>query len=97
MLRYLGMLILWNSEQKGYNLDDSIQLVETSNRQKRVVRIVERGVTRVNEPNVSLVLKSAELILLMSAIVNILNSIKSSKWGVMSPVSMENIALFVPA
>ena len=91
MLRDLGMLILWNSEQKGYNLDDSIQLVETSNRQKRVVRIVERGVTRVNEPNVSLVLKSAELILLMSAIVNILNSIKSSKWGVMSPVSMENI------
>ena len=62
-----------------------------------MVRIVERGVTRVSEPNVSLVLKSAELILLMSAIANILNSKKSSKWGVMSPVSMENIALFVPA
>jgi hypothetical protein len=40
-----------------------IPLVETSNRQKRVVRIVDRGVTRVNEPNVSFVLKSAELIL----------------------------------
>jgi len=62
-----------NSKQKGYDFDDFIQLVETSNRQKRVVRIVERGVTRVSEPNVSLVLKSAELILLMSAIVNILN------------------------
>jgi hypothetical protein len=36
------------------DLDDLIQLVETSNRQKRVVRIVERGVTRVSEPNVSL-------------------------------------------
>jgi hypothetical protein len=58
---------------------------------------VERGVTRVREPNVSLVLKSAELILLMSAIVNILNGKQSSKWGGMSPVSMENIALFVPA
>jgi hypothetical protein len=66
-------------------------------RQKRVVRIVERGVTRVTEPNVSLVLKSAELILLMSAIVNILNGKGSSKWGGMSPVSMENIALFFPA
>lgn len=97
LLRDFGMLILWNSEQNGYDLDDLIQLVETSNRQKRVVRIVERGVTRVSEPNVSLVLKSAELILLMSAIVNILNSKKSSKWGVMSPVSMENIALFIPA
>jgi hypothetical protein len=95
--RDLGMLMLWNSKQKGYDLDDFIQLVETSNRQKRVVRIVERGVTRVSEPNVSLVLKSAELILLMSAIVNILNGKQSSKWRGMSPVSMENIALFVPA
>jgi hypothetical protein len=71
--RDLGMLILWNSKQKGY------------------------GVTRVSEPNVSLVLKSAELILLMSAIVNTLNGKQSSKWRGMSPVSMENIALFVPA
>jgi hypothetical protein len=97
LLRDLGMLILWNSKQEGYDLDDLIQLVETSNRQKRVVRIVERGVTRVSEPNVSLVLKSAELILLMSAIVNILNGRQSLKWRGMSPVSMENIVLFVPA
>jgi hypothetical protein len=89
--------MLWNSKQKGYDLDDLIQMVEISNRQKRVVRIVERGVTRVSEPNVSLVLKSAELILLMSAIVNILKAKKSLKWTGMSPVSMENIALFVPA
>ncbi len=97
LLRDLGKLILWNNEQKGYDLDDLIQMVETSNRQKRVVRIVERGVTRVTEPNVSLVLKSAELILLMSAIVNILNGKESLRWRGMSPVSMENIALFVPA
>ena len=32
--RDLGMLIFWNSKQKGYDLDDLIQLVETSNRQK---------------------------------------------------------------
>jgi hypothetical protein len=62
-------------------------------RQKRVVRIVERGVTRISEPNVSL----SEAILLMSAIVNILNGKQSSKWRGMSPVSMEDIALFVPA
>ncbi|NQE53772.1 hypothetical protein C5S29_09275 [ANME-1 cluster archaeon GoMg3.2] len=91
------MLIIWNSKQKGYGLNDLIQLVETSNRQKSVVRIVERGVTRVSEPNVSLVLKSAELILLMSAIVNILNGKQSSKWRGMSPVSMKNIALFIHA
>ena len=97
LLRDLGKLILWNCEQKGYDLDDLIQNVETSNRQKRVVRIVERGVTRVTEPNVSLVLKSAELILLMSGIANILNSRGSLKWKGMSPISMDNIALFIPA
>jgi len=73
-----------------------IRLVETSNRQKRVVRIVERGVTRVTEPNVSMVLKSAELILLMSGIVNILNCKGSQEWKRWSPVCKENIAFFVP-
>ena len=96
ILRDLGELILWNSEQKNFDMDSLIQLVETSNRQKRVVRIVERGVTRVTEPNVSMVLKSAELILLMSGIVNILNCKESQKWEGWSPVSMENIAFFVP-
>jgi hypothetical protein len=97
LLRDLGRLILWNTEKKGYDLDALIQLVETSNRQKRLVRIVERGVTRVNEPNVSLSLKSAELILLMSAIANVLNGSGSLKWEGWSPVKMENIALFIPA
>jgi len=110
LLRDLGMLILWNSEQKAYDLDDLIQLVETSNRQKRVVRIVERGVMRVNEPNVNSAkhfdqtflkfeLKFAELILLMSAIVNIIGAKESSKKKGLSLVlvSMENIVLFVPA
>jgi hypothetical protein len=67
LLRDLGKLVLWNSEQKNFQLD-LIQLIETSNRQKRLVRIVERGVTRVHEPNVSLNLKTSELILLMVGI-----------------------------
>jgi len=58
---------------------------------------VERGVTRVSEPNVSLVLKSAELILLMFAIVNILNGKQSPKWRGTSHVSMGHIALFFSA
>ena len=70
--RDFGMLIIWNSKQRGYNLDDLIQMVEISNRQTRVIRIVERGVTRVSEPNVSMVL--------LSAIVNLLKAKKSSKW-----------------
>jgi hypothetical protein len=96
LLRDLGELILWNSQHWDFDMDYLIQLVETSNRQKRVVRIVERGVTRVTEPNVSMVLKSAELILLMSGIVNLLNNKESQKWKAWSPVCTENIAFFVP-
>jgi len=89
-----GKLVLWNEGQKNFQLDDLIQLVKTSNRQKRLVRIVERGVTRVYEPNVSLMLKTSELILLMVGIMNIQR--KRVEWQ-MSPISMENIALYIPA
>ena len=94
LLRDTGKLVLWNEGQKNFQLDDLIQLVETSNRQKRLVRIVERGVTRVYEPNVSLMLKTSELILLMVGIMNIQR--KRVEWQ-MSPISMENIALYIPA
>ena len=94
LLRDLGKLVLWNEGRKNFQLDDLIQLVETSNRQKRLVRIVERGVTRVHEPNVSLMLKASELILLMVGITNLKR--ERVKWQI-SPVSMENIALYIPA
>jgi hypothetical protein len=94
LLRDLGKLVLWNEGRKNFQLDDLIQLVETSNRQKRLVRIVERGVTRVREPNVSLMLKASELTLLMVGIINLKR--ERVKWQI-SPVSMENIALYIPA
>ncbi len=59
------------------------------------MRIVERGVTRVHEPNVSLNLKTSELILLMAGIMNLRR--ERVEWEIRSPVSMENIALYVPA
>jgi hypothetical protein len=95
LLRDLGKLVLWNEGRMNFQMDNLIQLIETSNRQKRLVRIVERGVTRVHEPNVSLMLKSSELILLMVGIMNLKR--ERVKWDLRSPVSMENIALYIPA
>jgi hypothetical protein len=94
LLRDRGELVLWNEGGKNFQIDDFIQLIETSNRQKRLVRIVEWGVTRVHEPNVSLILKASELILLMMGIINIRR--ERVEWQ-MSPISMENIALYFPA
>jgi hypothetical protein len=95
LLRDLGKLVLWNVGQYGFQLDNLIQLIETSNRQKRLVRIVERGVIRAHEPNVSLMLKASELILLMVGIMNLEREKIDIKTR--SPVSMENIALYIPA
>ncbi len=95
LLRDLGKLILWNVGQNDIQLDNLIQLIETSNRQKRLVRIVERGVIRAHEPNVSLMLKASELILLMVGIMNLKR--EKIDWKTRSPVSMENIALYIPA
>jgi hypothetical protein len=95
LLRDLGKLVLWNVGQNNFQLDNLIQLIETSNRQKRLVRIIERGVIRAHEPNVSLMLKASELILLMAGIMNLKR--KKIDWKTRSPVSMENIALYIPA
>ena len=86
--------MLWNEGGKNFQIDDRIQLIETSNRQKRLVKIVERGVTRVYEPNVSLMLKASELIVLMVGIITIRQ--ERVEWQ-MSPISMENSALYFPA
>ena len=96
LLEDLGSLVLWAQRQQGIRLDHLAQLIETSNRQKRVVRIMERGVTRVHEPNVSLVLKSAELLLCAIAVWRIHEGARRLV-DVENPVSLEGIILFRPA
>jgi hypothetical protein len=71
--------------------------VTGNNCQKTLPLVTAYIAIPLNEPNVSLLLKSAELILLMSAIANVLSDSGSLKWEGWSPVKMENIALFIPA
>jgi hypothetical protein len=96
LLEDLGSLVLWAQRQQGIRLDHLAQLIETSNRQKRVVRIMERGVTRVHEPNVSLVLKSAELLLCAIAVWRIHEGARRLI-EVENLVSLDGIVLFRPA
>jgi len=49
LLEDLGSLVLWAQQQQGIKIDHLAQLIETSNRQRRGCRIVERGVTRVHD------------------------------------------------
>ena len=96
LLEDLGSLVLWTQRRQGIKLDHLAQLIETSNRQKRVVRIIERGVTRVHEPNVSLALKSAELLLCAIAVWRLHEGARRLV-EVGNPVSLDGIVLFRPA
>ena len=96
LLEDLGSLVLWSQRQQGIKLDHLAQLIETSNRQKRVIRIVERGVIRVHEPNVSVVLKAAELLLCSIAAWRLNEGARRQK-PVHNPVSLDGIVLFKPA
>ncbi len=96
LLEDLGSCVLWAQRQQGIKLDHLAQLIETSNRQKRVIRIVERGVTRVHEPNVSLVLKCAELLLCCMAVWRLNEGARRLQY-VTNPVSLDGIVMFTPA
>jgi hypothetical protein len=96
LIEDLGSLILWNVAKAELDIDNICQLVETSNRLKRVVRIIERGVTRAHNPNISIYLKSSELVLCICMLLNI--STRSS-FGDKKPVSkssLQKISFFTP-
>ena len=96
LLEDLGSVILWAQKEQDIKLDHLAQLIETSNRQKRVIRIIERGVTRVHEQNVSLVLKCAELLLCCIAIWRLNEGIRRLE-VVENPVSLDGVVMFMPA
>jgi hypothetical protein len=86
-------------------LDNLLKHIDLINKIGKSVRedseigkiIASREHIFVNDVNVRKLLRDlGELILLMSGIVNILNSKESQKWEGWSPVCTENIAIFVP-
>lgn len=93
LIELLGDLILINVEPHVAGLSDIIQRIGTSNRQKRVVRIIERGVTRSPLYQASLYMKSAELILTMAAIWNVLHG---NSRGYLGHAHVGRISMFEP-
>ena len=97
LIEDLGSLILWNVAKTKLNIDNICQLVETSNRLKRVVRIIERGVTRAHNPNISIYLKSSELVLCMCMLMNISTHRSSDGEKPISKASLQKISFFTPS
>jgi len=99
LIEDFGSLILWNVAKAELDIDNICQLVETSNRLKRVVRIIERGVTRAHNPKISLYLKSSELVLCMCMLMNISTHHLSvgKKPASKASLSLRKISFFTPS
>lgn len=57
-----GSVILTKVIRVDLRIDDLCNSIDTSHRSKRVLRIIERGVTRTKDYNVGVMFKASELI-----------------------------------
>ncbi len=93
LLEDVGYLILHNVGKIELPIDDLSQTVEKSNYLKRKARIIEGGITRVEEHEANILLKSSEIILCISGLYHMLKGWKGHE----SPVNLSDIRLFIPA
>ena len=60
-----GSVILTKVIREDLRIDDLCNSIDTSHRSKRVLRIIERGVTRTKDYNVGVMFKASELLMCM--------------------------------
>jgi hypothetical protein len=90
----LGCLVIQAVTRAGHDWTTVQPYIESGNRLKRLVRIFERGVTRVEPHRQGVSLMAAELILTMVAVRNALRGEEGK--GVSPMIDLEGVALFRP-
>jgi len=93
LIEDMGYLILHNVGKIELPINDLIQTVEKSNYLKRKARIVEGGITRVENTRLNKLLKSSELLLCIAGLYHMLKGWKNPE----SPVNLSDIRLFIPS
>ena len=94
LVESLGRLVIRRVKATGYN-DRAVQpLIESSNHQKRVVRIVERGVTRAEVHRQGVCLLASEVILALAAVRRCRKG--GSEGQIYPAMGLEDIAFFRP-
>ena len=70
--------------------------IETSHRSKRILRIIERGVTRTKDYNVGAMFKASELLMYIVYIYNIIENKGILKKIGETPMNAHDIVLYAP-
>jgi len=92
----LGSVILTKVRGANLCIDDLCNSIETSHRSKRVLRIIERGVTRTKDYNVGVMFKASELLMCLVYIYNVIENKGILKKIGETPMNVRDIALYAP-
>ena len=91
-----GSVILTKVIGEDLQIDDLCNSIETSHRSKRVLRIIERGVTRTKDYNVGVMFKASELLMCMVYIYNVIENKGILKKIGETPMNVRDIVLYAP-
>jgi hypothetical protein len=96
LLEDSGSVILTKVIGVNLRIDDLCNSVETSHRSKRILRIIERGVTRTKDYHVGVMFKASELLMCMVYIYNIIENKGILKNIGETPMNLRDIVLYAP-
>ena len=91
-----GSIILTKVIREDPHIDDLCNSIETSHRSKRILRIIERGVTRTKDYNVGVMFKTSELLMCIMYIYNVIENMWISKKIGETPMNVHDIVLYAP-
>ena len=91
-----GSIILTKVIREDPHIDDLCNSIETSHRSKRILRIIERGVTRTKDYNVGVMFKASELLMCIRYIYNVIENMRISKKIGETPMNVHDIVLYAP-
>jgi cysteine sulfinate desulfinase/cysteine desulfurase-like protein len=91
-----GSIILTKVIREDPHIGDLCNSIETSHRSKRILRIIERGVTRTKDYNVGVMFKASELLVCIMYIYNVIGTMWISKKIGETPMNVHDIVLYAP-
>jgi hypothetical protein len=95
-LNDFGSVILTKVIGENLHIGDLCNSIETSHRSKRILRIIERGVTRTKDHNVGVMFKASELLICLVYIYNITENKGILKNIGETPMNVRDILLYPP-
>jgi hypothetical protein len=96
LLNDFGSVIVTKVIGENLHIDDLCNSIETSHRSKRLLRIIERGVTRTRDYTVGAMFKASELLMCIVYIYNIIENKGILKKIGETPMNAHDIVLYAP-